>query len=249
MTDLAGKHIVITGASTGIGRASATRFVAGGARVSLIARRANLLEQAASELGGTTAWAVADVANKADLIAALDQAVAANGPIDGLFLNAGIGGMFAPVEEYTDEAFDAVMAVNVKGVFWAIQHVLPAMKQRRTGAILITGSLASERGMPLNAAYVASKHAALGLARAVANEVAEFGVRCNCVLPGLIDTPMLDGLPPEAAVQMARAVPQGRTGQPEELAEVAAFLLSDAASHVTAQGWAVDGGMLGTMRI
>lgn len=249
MTDLSGKHIVITGASTGIGRASATRFVAAGATVTLIARRAALLEQAASELGGATAWAVADVANKDQLFAALDKAVAANGPIDGLFLNAGIGGMFAPIEDYTDEAFDAVMGVNVKGVFWAIQHVLPAMKQRRTGSILITGSLASERGMPMNAAYVASKHAALGLARAVANEVAEFGVRCNCVLPGLIDTPMLDGLPPEAAVQMAKAVPQGRTGQPEELAEVAAFLLSDAASHVTAQGWAVDGGMLGTMRI
>lgn len=249
MTDLSGKHIVITGASTGIGRASATRFVAAGATVTLIARRAALLEQAASELGGATAWAVADVANKDQLFAALDKAVAANGPIDGLFLNAGIGGMFAPIEDYTDEAFDAVMGVNVKGVFWAIQHVLPAMKQRRTGSILITGSLASERGMPMNAAYVASKHAALGLARAVANEVAEFGVRCNCVLPGLIDTPMLDGLPPEAAVQMARAVPQGRTGQPEELAEVAAFLLSDAASHVTAQSWAVDGGMLGTMRI
>lgn len=249
MTDLSGKHIVITGASTGIGRASATRFVAAGATVTLIARRAGLLEQAASELGGATAWAVADVANKDQLFAALDKAVAANGPIDGLFLNAGIGGMFAPVEDYTDAAFDAVMGVNVKGVFWAIQHVLPAMKQRRTGAILITGSLASERGMPMNAAYVASKHAALGLARAVANEVAEFGVRCNCVLPGLIDTPMLDGLPPEAAVQMAKAVPQGRTGQPEELAEVAAFLLSDAASHVTAQSWAVDGGMLGTMRI
>ncbi|OYX62549.1 MAG: short-chain dehydrogenase [Novosphingobium sp. 32-60-15] len=249
MTDLSGKHIVITGASTGIGRASATRFVAAGATVTLIARRAALLEQAASELGGATAWAVADVANKEQLFAALDNAAASNGPIDGLFLNAGIGGMFAPIEDYTDEAFDAVMGVNVKGVFWAIQHVLPAMKQRRTGSILITGSLASERGMPMNAAYVASKHAALGLARAVANEVAEFGVRCNCVLPGLIDTPMLDGLPPEAAVQMAKAVPQGRTGQPEELAEVAAFLLSDAASHVTAQGWAVDGGMLGTMRI
>lgn len=249
MTDLSGKHIVITGASTGIGRASATRFVAAGATVTLIARRAALLEQAASELGGATAWAVADVANKEQLFAALDNAAASNGPIDGLFLNAGIGGMFAPIEDYTDEAFDAVMGVNVKSVFWAIQHVLPAMKQRRTGSILITGSLASERGMPMNAAYVASKHAALGLARAVANEVAEFGVRCNCVLPGLIDTPMLDGLPPEAAVQMAKAVPQGRTGQPEELAEVAAFLLSDAASHVTAQGWAVDGGMLGTMRI
>ncbi len=249
VTDLTGKHIVITGASTGIGRATATRCVAAGAKVTLIARRADLLEQAARDLGGNTAFAAADVADKAALKAALDHAATANGPIDGLFLNAGIGGMFAPVEDYTDEAFDAVMAVNLKGVFWAIQHVLPAMKRRGTGSILVTGSLASERGLPMNAGYVASKHAVLGLSRAVANEVAEFGVRCNCIVPGLIETPMLDGLPPEAAQQMAKAVPQGRTGQPEELAQVAAFLLSDAASHVTAQSWAVDGGMLGTMRV
>lgn len=249
MTDLSGKHIVITGASTGIGRASATRFTEAGAVVTLIARRADLLEQAAQDLGGKTAWAAADVANKLQLLAALDQAVAANGAIDALFLNAGIGGVFAAIEDYTDEAFDAVMGVNVKGVFWAIQHVLPSMKQRRSGAILVTGSLASERGLPMNAGYVASKHAVLGLSRAVANEAAEFGVRCNCILPGLIETPMLDGLPPEAASQMAKAVPQGRTGTSQELAEVAAFLLSDAASHVTAQAWAVDGGMLGTMRV
>lgn len=249
MTDLSGKHIVITGASTGIGRASATRFTQAGAVVTLIARRADLLEQAAQDLGGKTAWAAADVADKAQLLVALNKAVARNGPIDGLFLNAGIGGMFASVEDYTDEAFDAVMGVNVKGVFWAIQQVLPEMKQRRSGAILVTGSLASERGLPMNAGYVASKHAVLGLSRAVANEAAEFGVRCNCILPGLIETPMLDGLPPEAALQMAKAVPQGRAGTSQELAEVAAFLLSDAASHVTAQAWAVDGGMLGTMRV
>lgn len=249
MTDLSGKRIVITGASTGIGRASATRVTEAGAVVTLIARRADLLEQAAQDLGGKTAWAAADVADKTQLLTALDNAVAANGPIDGLFLNAGIGGMFASIEDYTDDAFDAVMGVNVKGVFWAIQHVLPSMKQRCSGAILVTGSLASERGLPMNAGYVASKHAVLGLSRAVANEAAEFGVRCNCILPGLIETPMLDGLPPEAALQMAKAVPQGRTGTSQELAEVAAFLLSDAASHVTAQAWAVDGGMLGTMRV
>lgn len=249
MTDLSGKHIVITGASTGIGRATATACVKAGAIVTIIARRADLLEQAAQDLGGNTAFAAADVADKTALIAALKHAIATHGAIDGLFLNAGIGGMFAAIEDYTDEAFDAVIAVNLKSVFWAIQHVLPAMKQRGTGAILVTGSLASERGLPMNAGYVASKHAVLGLSRAVANEAAEFGVRCNCILPGLIETPMLDGLPPEAASQMAKAVPQGRTGSADEVAQVAAFLLSDAASHVTAQSWAVDGGMLGTMRV
>ncbi|MBB4612047.1 SDR family NAD(P)-dependent oxidoreductase [Novosphingobium taihuense] len=249
MTDLSGKHVVITGASTGIGRATATACATAGARLTLIARRADLLEQAARDIGGATAFAAADVADKSALHAALDHAIAANGPVDGLFLNAGIGGMFSLVEDYGDEAFDAVMTVNLKSVFWAIQHVLPSMKQRGQGAILVTGSLASERGLPMNAAYVASKHAVLGLSRAVANEVAKFGVRCNCILPGLVETPMLDGLPPEAASQMAKAVPQGRTGSSDEVAQVAAFLLSDAASHVTAQSWAVDGGMLGTMRV
>lgn len=253
MTDLAGKHVVITGASTGIGRASATRCARAGAAVTLIARRADLLEQAAAalraETGARAAFAAADVADKAALKGALDAAVAANGSIDGLFLNAGIGGTFAPVEDYPDDAFDAVLAVNLKGVLWAIQHVLPAMKQRGAGAILVTGSLASERGLPMNAGYVASKHAVLGLSRAVAIEAAAFGVRCNCIVPGLIETPMLEGLPSEAASQMAHAVPQGRTGTAAELAEVAAFLLSDAASHVTGQAWAVDGGMLGTMRV
>ncbi|WP_068074732.1 SDR family NAD(P)-dependent oxidoreductase [Novosphingobium lentum] len=244
-----GRHVVITGASTGIGRATAARIASAGGRVTLIARRADLLEAAARELGEGARWAAADVGDKAQLIAALDAAVAQNGIIDGLFLNAGIGGNFCAVEDYPDDVFDAVMTVNLTSVFWAIAHVLPAMKARRGGAILVTGSLASERGMPMNAAYVASKHAVLGLSRAVANEGAAFGVRSNCVIPGLIDTPMLDGLPPGAADQMARAVPLGHTGTADELAQVAAFLLSDAASHVTGQALAVDGGMLGTMRV
>ncbi|MEO0031877.1 MAG: hypothetical protein RIS94_1635 [Pseudomonadota bacterium] len=247
--DFTGKHVAITGASTGIGRATADRIIGGGGKVTLIARRAALLEQAVAELGERAAWAAADVADKDQLLAALDAAVAANGPIDGLFLNAGIGGAFLAIEDYPEETFEQVMAVNLTAAFRAIAHVLPAMKARRQGAILVTGSLASERGMPMNAAYVASKHAVLGLSRAVANEAAEFGVRSNCVIPGLIETPMLDGLPPGAAEQLARAVPQGRTGKAAELAEVAAFLLSDAASHVTGQAWAVDGGMLGTMRV
>lgn len=247
--DFSGRHVVITGASTGIGRATAERVTAAGGTVTLIARRAALLEAAAAELGALARWAAADVADKGQLLAALDRAVEQNGPIDGLFLNAGIGGTFAPVEAYADADFDAVLAVNLKSVFHAMAHVLPAMKARARGAILVTGSLASERGMAMNAAYVASKHAVLGLARGVALEAAPHGVRVNCVIPGFIETPMLDALPPDAMATMARRVPQQRTGSAAELAEVAAFLLSDAASHVTGQSWAVDGGILGTLSV
>lgn len=247
--DFNGRHVVITGASTGIGRATAARIAALGGRVSLIARRAELLEQACAELGGGARWAAADVGDKAQLLAALDSVIEQNGHVDALFLNAGTGGSFAPVAGYADDTFDMVLAVNVKSPFWAIAHLLPGMNARGRGAILITGSLASERGMAGNVGYVASKHAALGLSRAVALEAAPHGVRCNCVIPGFIETPMLGALPPGALATMAAATPQGRTGKAAELAEVAAFLLSDAASHVTGQALAVDGGVLGTLRI
>lgn len=247
--DFTGRHVVITGASTGIGRATADRIIALGGRVTLIARRAALLEAACKELGERAKWAAADVGDKSQLLAALDSAVAQNGPIDALFLNAGTGGTFAPVQDYADDTFDMVLSVNLKSPFWAIAHVLPGMVERGRGSILVTGSLASERGMAGNVGYVASKHAVLGLARAVALEAAPRGVRCNCIIPGFIETPMLDALPPDALATMAAATPQGRTGKAEELAAVAAFLLSDDASHVTGQSLAVDGGVLGTLRV
>jgi NAD(P)-dependent dehydrogenase (short-subunit alcohol dehydrogenase family) len=249
MMDFAGQHVVITGASTGIGKAAAARIIKGGGKATLIARRSDLLEALCSELGENAKWGAADVGDQAQLIAALDEAVALNGPIDGLFLNAGTGGTFAPLEAYSDENFESLMAVNMKAPFWAVRHVLPAMKARRKGSIVITGSLASERGMPMNVGYVMSKHAVLGLARAAAIEAAPHGVRVNCLLPGFIATPLLDTVPQDQLPTLAANVPQGRLGTSEETAEVAAFLLSDAASHVTGQGWAVDGGVLGTLTV
>ncbi|MXO65393.1 SDR family NAD(P)-dependent oxidoreductase [Altericroceibacterium endophyticum] len=247
--DFTGQHVVITGASTGIGKATAQRIVSAGGKVTLIARRANLLEELCAELGENAKWAAADVADKAASLAALDSAIDQNGPIDALFLNAGIGGSFAPIGDYSDETFDQVLAVNLKAPFWAIQHVLPKMAQRGKGSILITASLAAKRGMAMNAGYVASKHGVLGLARSVAVEAAPQGVRCNCVIPGFIETPMLAEIPGDQKGKIESRVPQRRMGSPEELAEVAAFLLSDAASHVTGQDWAVDGGVLETIEV
>ncbi|MFA7588236.1 MAG: SDR family NAD(P)-dependent oxidoreductase [Novosphingobium sp.] len=247
--DFTDRHVVITGASSGIGLATARKITALGGRVTLIARREALLVQACAALGERARFAVADVADKSQLEAALDGAVTQNGEIDGLFLNAAAGGQFAPITEYPEERFEHLLTVNVRSLWWTVRHVLPAMQARGSGAILITGSLASERGVAGNPAYVIAKHAARGVAMSVAAEVADTGIRCNIVIPGFIDTDMLADVPDEALAGLAARTPQGRIGKPEEVANVAAFLLSDLASHVTAQGWAADGGVLGTLML
>jgi len=256
MTEFKGRHILVTGASTGIGRATARMLARRGARVSLIARSEATLQEAVAEIwseGGAAAYGMADVGDKSALLSVFDTAEGAFGPIEGLFANAGVGGSFAPFSDYDDEMFDTVIRTNMTSVFWAMKRVLPGMVARRRGSIVITGSLASERGMANNPGYVASKHAVLGLARAAALEVAPSNVRVNCILPGLIETPLLHNIGgddiPAAMAFMGRNVPQGRVGTADETAEVATFLLSDAASHVTGQGWAVDGGILGTLSV
>ncbi|WP_428334803.1 SDR family NAD(P)-dependent oxidoreductase [Novosphingobium sp.] len=249
MTDFSGRHVVVTGASSGIGRATALVLATRGAKVSLIARRAAALDDICAGLDGAFFAAPADVSDRAALLGALDAAENAMGPIDGLFANAGTGGTFAPFADYDDAVFEDVLRTNLLSPFWAMKRVLPGMIARRRGAILVTGSLASERGMAHNPGYVASKHAVLGLVRAAALEAAPSGVRINCIVPGFIETEMLANIPEAARATMAARVPQGRTGTAQNVAEVAAFLLSDAAAHVTAQSWAVDGGILNTLTV
>jgi NAD(P)-dependent dehydrogenase (short-subunit alcohol dehydrogenase family) len=244
-----GRHVVITGASSGIGLATAAKIASLGGRVTLLARRADALAEAVRALGEAASTVAVDVADKGTLLAALDSAIDRGGPIDGLFLNAAYGGEFVPICEYPDDTLEESMRVNVLSPFWAVKHVLPGMMARGKGSILITGSLSSERGMVGNTGYVVSKHAAQGLARATAMEVAASGVRCNCILPGFITTAMLAAVPEKVKAVMERRTPLQHLGKPAEVAEVAAFLLSDAASHVTAQSWAVDGGLLGTLMI
>jgi len=249
MTDFAGRHVIVTGASSGIGLATAQMLVARGAKVSLIARRQEALADEAAKLGANAAGFAADVADRAALEQALAAAAAHFGPAYGLFANAGLAGNFAPALSYSGELFEQVLTVNLTSIFWAMQAVLPAMIEAKSGAILVTGSMASKRGMAMNPAYVASKHGVLGLSRAIAVEMAPHNVRCNCVIPGFIETPAFDLIPPEQAAKINQRVPQRRMGSADELAEVACFLLSPAASHVTAQNWAVDGGVLETLEI
>lgn len=252
MTRFKDKHIIITGASTGIGRATADIIASEGGKVTLLARRPAILAQAVTEIqstGGKANSFAVDVSDRTGLLDVLDKAAQAHGPVDGLFVNAGTSGAFAPLGAYDDALFEEVLRTNLISPFWAIKHVLPAMIERRQGAILVTGSLASERGMANNAGYVASKHAILGLARATAIEAAPYGVRANCLIPGFIETPLMGNIDDAVAARLCGKVPQGRMGSAHETAQVAAFLLSDQASHVTGQSWAADGGVLGGLMV
>lgn len=247
--DLSGKHILITGASSGIGLASAKMMAARGAKVSLLARRKEALDNAVAEIGTNAAGFTADVGDRAALESAMDAATAHFGPITSLFANAGLTGGFTPFLDFDADVFEETLKVNLTSVFWAIQKALPAMIEAKSGAILITGSMASKRGMAMNPAYVASKHGVLGLSRAVAMEMAAQNIRCNCVIPGFIETEALARIPEDQKGKIAGRIPQRRMGSADELAEVAAFLLSDAASHVTGQDWSVDGGVLPTLEV
>lgn len=249
MSDFAGRHILVTGASSGIGLATSRMLVARGAKVSLIARRAEKLKEEVAALGANAAAFAADVGDHDALSKALAGAIEHFGPAYGLFANAGMTGNFEPLSGYSSDLFEKILKVNLTSVFWAVQAVLPAMIEAKSGAILVTGSMASKRGMAMNPAYVASKHGLLGLSRAIAVEMAPHGVRCNCIIPGFIDTPAFDLLPKEQQLRIDARIPMRHMGSADELAEVATFLLSPAASHVTAQDWAVDGGVLNTLEV
>jgi NAD(P)-dependent dehydrogenase (short-subunit alcohol dehydrogenase family) len=250
---------LITGAAGGIGRATALRFAAAGSSVHLVDRDPVGLDAALDVVRGAGAAAVtasvADVTQPDDVRAYVGATLEAHGRIDAFFNNAGIEGPVAPIAEYPVDGFAAVLAVNVTGVFLGLRHVLPVMLAQGSGAIVNTGSLASERGLPGTSAYNASKHAVLGLTRTAAAEVGASGVRVNAVLPGMIDTRMLRSLAEEMAGDVAaglafmgQVAPQARTGRADEVAAVVAFLCSDDASFVNGVGWPVDGGALATIQ-
>ena len=251
--DFTGKVALITGGANGIGRAAAVAFARHGARLVVVDRDTDHGETFAAELrvtGAEARFVAADVTHSADVQAYVRAALDAYGRIDCFFNNAGIEGKFAPLVEYDEAVFDAVIGVNVKGVFLGLRHVLPVMLRQNSGAVVNTASVAGLVGSPGLSAYVASKHAVIGLTKTVAGEVARDGIRVNAVCPGPIDTRMIHSLesqvrpddPGRVARRYQSAIPAGRYGTPEEVASVVLFLCSDLASNVTGAQYVVDGG-------
>ena|SRR5271166_761794 len=247
MSDFTGKVGLVTGAGTGIGRASAVAFGARGAAVGVLDTReqeanetAGLVEQA----GGRALPIVVDVGDEAAVKDAVDRLAETYGGLDFAHNNAGIQGTTKMLAELPFEEWDRVLRVNLAGVFFCMKHELLHMVRRGGGAIVNTSSAAGLYALAGAPAYVASKHGVVGLSKAVAVDYAKHGVRVNCVCPSLTVTPMYDAVV-AAGTDLAAghaAIPLGRPAQPEEIAEAVVWLCSPEASYVTALTMSLDGG-------
>ncbi|GGY81993.1 SDR family NAD(P)-dependent oxidoreductase [Streptomyces omiyaensis] len=245
---LRGKVVLITGASSGIGAAAARVFAAEGAAVVLAARREERLAALVSELTdkGFDASAVAcDVTRADDARRAVAHAVQHHGRLDGAFNNAGTGGDLTPLHEMEDAVYDTILDTNVRGLWNCLRAEIGAMLPTGGGAIVNNSSVGGLVAIPTAAPYVASKHAVVGFTRAAADEYARRGVRVNAVAPGsTLSEITADWYARNPGLQDAihAVTPQGRTAAPEEVAEAAAWLLSDRSSYVTGTVLPVDGG-------
>jgi NAD(P)-dependent dehydrogenase (short-subunit alcohol dehydrogenase family) len=255
--DFTGKVALITGAGNGIGRATALAFAKSGAKVVVVDRDTAGAEATAGiirQQGGEAHVVTADVTKSADVQGYVKAALDAYGKIDCFFNNAGIEGTVKHTAEYDEAMFDQVIGVNVKGVFLGLRHVLPVMLQQKQGAIVNTASVAGLVATPGMPAYVASKHAVIGLTKTAAGEVARQGVRVNAVCPGPVDTRMIHSLeqqlnpgdPSSVARRYQAAMPTGRYTTPDEIANMVLFLCSDLASNITGGQYVVDGGRTAT---
>ncbi|MCX3061926.1 glucose 1-dehydrogenase [Streptomyces beihaiensis] len=247
---LANKVVLITGASSGIGAAAAKVFSREGAVVVLAARRENRLAALVSELrdkGAEATYVVGDMSVAADAGRAVDFAVAEYGRLDGAFNNAGVGGDRTPLHLMADDVYDTIMDVNLRGIWNCLRHEIAAMLPHGGGAIVNNSSVAGLVAIPAAAPYIASKHAVVGLTRAAADEYATQGIRVNAVAPGTTRSEItVDWFARNPGMEeLANSLtPQGRTAEPEEIAEAAAWLLSDRCPFLTGTVLPVDGGFV-----
>ena len=247
------KVALITGGSSGIGRATAIAFAREGAKVVVTSRRENEGKETVSlikEAGGEGLFIRTDVSKEADVKAMVEGTVKAYGHLDYAFNNAGIEGNAAPLAEQTVDDYESVLGINVRGVFLSMKYEIPQMLKNGGGAIVNMSSIGGLIGFPGFSLYIASKHAVIGLTKSAALEYAKSGIRINAVGPGVIDTDMVDRFVGKLAVgkegemrqHLAAMHPIGRTGKPEEIASAVLYLCSDGASFLTGQTLALDGG-------
>ena len=246
MAKLNDKVAVITGGTTGIGFATARRFVDEGARVIFTGRTQSSLDAAQAELGERALGVRGDVAKLADLDRLYATVRQRFGRVDTLFANAGVA-RFAPAELVDEAFFDSLFDVNVKGLFFTVTKALPLMS--KGGTIVLNSSIANSSGLPSTTVYSATKAAVRSLARTLCNELGPRGIRVNAVSPGPIETPIFGklGLPKETADAFAETItqrtPLARLGRPEEVANAVLFLASDESSYVLGAEFVVDGGV------
>ena len=252
MARLTDKVALITGATGGIGEATAKLFLAEGASVMLVGRSKEKLQETLARLGASKAVAtfVAEAADEAGTAAAVAATVATFGGLDIVFANAGMEGTVGMIADSHLADFERVLRTNVSSVWLAIKHTVTPMRQRGGGSMIVTASILGERGFTGGAPYVTSKHAVIGLVRSAALELASAGIRVNAIAPGPIDNRMIRSIEtqisPEAPDKirefMLSKIAMGRYGTNEEVAEMALFLASDASSYSTGGTFMVDGG-------
>jgi len=244
----AGKVAFVTGAGSGIGRAAALAFAREGASVVV----ADVSEQGnqdtarmIEDLGGRALAVRCDVTRTADVTAALDNAVNAFGRLDVAFNNAGVEQALTATADLTEEEWDRILAINLRGVFLCMKYEIPLMLTHGGGTIVNTSSGAGVRGFGGQAAYAAAKHGVVGLTKAAALDYAPSNIRVNAVCPGIIDTAMMQrfsGGTPEGRDRVIAQEPVGRMGTPEEIAAAVVWLCSDAAAFVIGHALVIDGG-------
>ncbi|ALI98879.1 SDR family NAD(P)-dependent oxidoreductase [Rufibacter tibetensis] len=247
MKPLENKVALVTGAAGGIGKATANRLLQEGASVLLVDLNEASLKETFSELNSDqAAYFAADVSKEEDAIAYVQVALERFGKLDIFFANAGIEGVMKPIQEYPTEVFDKVYNVNVKGTFLGLKYAIPVISDG--GSIIITSSIGGFGSSPFASAYVASKHAVLGIMRTAALELAPRKVRVNTVHPSQTNTRMMQDIEKDLGDAKARetfaaAIPLGRYAEPEEIANMVYFLASDQSEFITGTTFRVDGGM------